>query len=174
MTKHLSCAFNQTLQFALFAASLGWCCQLAAHTSQPSYNTAESLNQKSIPQLKHAFDKQRFAFLSLFKSISETAKSDMICRYHKPVGSQVASKNCEPRYVSDFRSMLEQKPSQSGIDINRLPSDEHLRLLTQDTREESFEHVAALIATHPELYQSFTRLDDIHQRMQQQAVSEEN
>ena len=98
----------------------------------------------------------------------------MICRYHKPVGSQVAIKNCEPRYVSDFRSMLEQTPSQNGIDINRLPSDEHLRLLTQDTREEAFEHVAALIATHPELYQSFTRLDDIHQRMQQQAVSEEN
>ena len=59
-----------------------------------------------------------------------------------------------------------------GIDFNRLPSDDDIRFLTNDTREEAFEHVAALIATHPELFDSFSKLDALHQRIKQR--EEEN
>lgn len=174
VTKHLSNAFNHTFQLAVLTAGICMCCELSAHTNPRSYDIAEAIDEKTTPQLKHAFDEQRFAFLALFNRISETAQTDMVCQYHKPIGSQVGRKSCEPRYVKDFRSMLEQTPSQHGIDMSRLPTNEHVRLLTQDEREEVFEHVSALIATHPELYQSFSKLDAIHQRMQQEAVSQTN
>ena len=174
VNKHLSNTFNHAFQVAVLTAGFSVCCELSAHTNPHNYGIAEAIDEKITPQLKHAFDEQRFAFLALFNRISEIAHSDMVCQYHKPIGRQVGRKDCEPRYLKDFRSMLEQTPSQHGIDISRLPSNEHVRLLTQDTREEVFEHVSALIATHPELYQSFSKLDAIHQRMQQEAVSQTN
>lgn len=142
--------------------------QVAAQNDKERVENIEVFGQKTTPQLKRAFDKQRFEFLELYNSINEIAKFDVICKYLKPIGSQIARKSCEPRYVKDFRVMQIQTSSTGvGIDLNRLPSDDDIRFLTNDTREEAFEHVAALIATHPELFDSFSKLDALHQRIEQ-------
>lgn len=142
--------------------------QVTAQNDKERVETIEVFGQKTTPQLKRAFDKQRFEFLELYNNINEIAKFDVICKYEKPIGSKIARKSCEPRYVKDFRAMKIQTSSTGvGIDFNRLPSDDEIRFLTNDTREEAFEHVAALIATHPELFDSFSKLDALHQRIKQ-------
>ena len=147
--------------------------QVAAQNDKERVETIEVFGQKTTPQLKKAFDNQRFEFLELYNSINDVAKFDVICKYQKPIGSKIARKSCEPRYVKDFRAMKIQVSSTGpGIDFNRLPSDDDIRFLTNDTREEAFEHVAALIATHPELFDSFSKLDALHQRIKQR--EEEN
>ncbi|MEC9430795.1 MAG: hypothetical protein VX781_15505 [Pseudomonadota bacterium] len=151
------------LSFAL-AASF----QVTAQNDKERVETIEVFGQKTTPQLKRAFDNQRFEFLELYNSINEVAKFDVICKYQKPIGSKIARKSCEPRYVKDFRAMKIQASSTGpGIDFERLPSDGDIRFLTNDTREEAFEHVAALVATHPELLESFEKLDALHQRIEQ-------
>ena len=168
MNKHLNKVFPNTVKLTVLTLGTFLGGHLAAHTDKQNYETIDVVGEKTSPQLKRAFDKQRFEFLELYNSINEVAKFDVICKYHKPIGSQIARKSCEPRYVKDFRSMMMQVSSTGpGIDLNRLPSDDHIRFLTNDTREEAFEHVAALIATHPELFDSFTKLDAIHQRIEQ-------
>ena len=147
--------------------------QVAAQNDKERVETIEVFGQKTTPQLKKAFDNQRFEFLELYNSINDVAKFDVICKYQKPIGSKIARKSCEPRYVKDFRATKIQASSTGpGIDFNRLPSDDDIRFLTNDTREEAFEHVAALIATHPELFDSFSKLDALHQRIKQR--EEEN
>ena len=127
----------------------------------------EVTGQKTIAQLKKAFDKQRFEFLDLYNTVNETAKYDMLCSYERTIGSKIAKKQCEPRYLKDFRAMAIQTSSDSpGINFERLPTDDHLQFLTKEKREKAFEHVAALIATHPELYESFSKLDALHQRIE--------
>ena len=54
-----------------------------------------------------------------------------------------------------------------SIDLGRLASNDDALFLTKETREESYEHVAALIATHPELFESFVKLDAINQKIKQ-------
>ena len=142
--------------------------QVTAQNDKKRVESIEVFGQKTTPQLKRALDNQRFEFLELYNSINEVAKFDVICKYQKPIGSKIARKTCEPRYVKDFRAMKIQASSTGpGIDLNRLPSDDEIRFLTNDTREEAFEHVAALIATHPELFDSFEKLDALHQRIKQ-------
>lgn len=161
------------IKTAALSLALAASFQVAAQTDKERVESIEVFGQKTTPQLKSAFDKQRFEFLELYNSINEVAKFDVICKYLKPIGSQIARKSCEPRYVKDFRVMQIQNSSTGvGIDLNRLPSDDDIRFLTNDTREEAFEHVAALIATHPELFDSFSKLDALHQRIEQR--KEEN
>jgi len=144
-----------------------------AQTDKRQIESIEVFGQKTTPQLERAFDKQRFEFLALYNSINNVAQFDVICKYQKTIGSKIARKNCEPRYLKDFRAMAMQTSSTTGyIEFNRLPSDDQIRFLTKVKREEAFEHVAALIATHPELYDSFTKLDAINQRIEQR--KEEN
>ena len=146
-------------------------------TDKKSVERIEVTGQKTIAQLKKAFDKQRFEFLDLYNTINETAKYDMLCSYERTIGSKIAKKQCEPRYLKDFRAMAIQTSSDSpGINLNRLPTDGHIQFLTKDKREKAFEHVAALIATHPELYDSFSKLDALHHRIEarKDLVKEDN
>ena len=139
-------------------------------SDKQSMERIEVTGQKTIAQLKKAFDKQRFEFLDLYNTINETAKYDMLCSYERTIGSKIAKKQCEPRYLKDFRAIATQTAAMSsskpGLDISRLPTDDHIVFLTKDQREDAFEHVAALIATHPELYDSFSKLDALHQRIE--------
>lgn len=156
------------LKTAALSFALAVSFQVTAQNDKKSVETIEVFGGKTTPQLKKAFDNQRFEFLELYNSINDVAKFDVICKYQKPIGSQIARKSCEPRYVRDFRAMKIQTSSTGvGIDLNRLPSDDDIRFLTKDTREEAFEHVAALVATHPELFESFSKLDALHQRIEQ-------
>ena len=163
----------KSLSFRLFKCvvlSLGLSAgsQAFAQLDKPEVERIDVVGEKTMPQLKRDFDKQRFAFLEMYNTINEVAKFDMLCEYRKPIGSQIARKLCEPRFVKDFRAMLIKTSStKPGIDFNRLPDDGHVRFLTQDTREAAFEHVAALMATHPELLESFIKLDAIHQRIEE-------
>jgi hypothetical protein len=167
MNNRLNKVFSNIVKCSILTLSIALCGQLVAQTSKQSYETIDVVGEKTSPQLRREFDKLRFEFLELYNSINDVAKFDVICKYHKPIGSQIARKNCEPRYVKEFRAMMTQTSSTGpGIDFNRLPSDDHIRFLTNDKREEAFEHVAALIATHPELFDSFTKLDAIHQRIE--------
>ena len=79
--------------------------QVAAQNDKERVETIEVFGQKTTPQLKKAFDNQRFEFLELYNSINDVAKFDVICKYQKPIGSKIARKSCEPRYVKDFRAM---------------------------------------------------------------------
>ena len=156
------------LKTAVLSLMLAASFQVTAQNDKEHVEKIEVFGQKTTPQLKRAFDNQRFEFLELYNSINETAKFDVICKYQKPIGSKIARKSCEPRYVKDFRAMKIQTSSTvPGIELNRLPSDDDIRFLTNDTREEAFEHVAALVATHPELFDSFRKLDALHQRIKQ-------
>ena len=49
--------------------------------------------------------------------------------------------------------------------MSRLPTDDHILFLTKEQRKDAFKHVAALVATHPELYESFAQLDALHQNI---------
>lgn len=145
-----------------------------AQTDKPesdkeSMERIEVGGQKTIAQLKNAFDKQRFEFLDLYNTINETAKYDVLCSYHRPIGSMIAKKQCEPRYLKDFRAIATQMAvmasSSPGFNMSRLPTDDHIVFLTREQRKDAFKHVAALVATHPELYESFAQLDALHQNI---------
>ena len=151
-----------------------------AQTDKPesdkrTVETIEVTGQKTIAQLKKAFDKQRFEFLDLYNTINEVAKYDMLCSWHRPVHTRIAQKSCEPRYLKDFRAMaIRMSQTEPGIDFNRLPSDDHIKFLTRLQREDAFEHVAALVATHPELYDSFAQLDALHQHIEERKEQARN
>lgn len=69
--------------------------------------------------------------------------------------------------------MLIQKASNTStsenayINFGLLPNDDEIKFLTRNTREENHDHVAALIATHPKLWESFKKLDAIHRKIKQ-------
>jgi hypothetical protein len=151
-----------------------------AQTDKPesdkrTVETIEVTGQKTIAQLKKTFDKQRFEFLDLYNTINEVAKYDMLCSWRRPVHTRIAQKSCEPRYLKDFRAMaIRMSQTGPGIDLNRLPSDDHIKFLTRLQREDAFEHVAALVATHPELYESFSKLDALHQHIEERKEQARN
>ncbi|WP_231517542.1 hypothetical protein [Alteromonas stellipolaris] len=138
----------------------------AQHDKTRKYEQFEILGQKTKPQLQREFDKAKFDFLDMYHEINEVAKFDVLCSYHRPLGSKIAKKTCEPRYVKAARALYIKTMSTSpGIDFNRLPSDEMIKFLTKQTREESYEHVAALVMTNPELNKSFAKLEFLHSRL---------
>ena len=173
--KHTSIASHSSIFKALGTALLlsasGFSLAQAdkPETDKKSMERIEVAGQKTIAQLKNAFDKQRFEFLDLYNTINETAKYDVLCSYHRPIGSKIAKKQCEPRYLKDFRAIATQtaimSSSSPGFDISRLPTDDHILFLTKEQRKDAFKHVAALVATHPELYESFAQLDALHQNI---------
>ena len=52
--------------------------QVAAQNDKERVETIEVFGQKTTPQLKKAFDNQRFEFLELYNSINDVAKFDVI------------------------------------------------------------------------------------------------
>ena len=166
MKKHSYKLFLSTIKFAVLSLSILFGGYLAAQTNDRNYETIDITGEKSTPQLKRAFKKQQMEFIELYNTVNTDAQFDVICKWRKFTGSQIARKLCEPRYMIDFRALTVQTWStQPGIDFNRLPNDDTLRFLTQDTREEAYKHVAALVATHPKLLDSFLKLDAIHERI---------
>lgn len=153
---------------------------ISMHTpvfAQPDKQSVETINvqgEKTTPQLKRAFKKQQMAFIELYNTINTNAQFDVICKWRKFTGSQIARKLCEPRYIIDFRALTVQTWStQPGIDFNRLPNDDTLRFLTQDTREEAYQHVAALVATNQQLLDSFLKLDALHERIKARSEADD-
>lgn len=129
--------------------------------------TIDVMGEKTTPQLKREFKAAKADFLLLYNRVNEQAQFDVICKWRKTIGSQIARKYCEPRYVKEARALWIQRVSPfPGIDFNRLPSDDTLRWLVKDQREAAYEHVAALVMTNPELLESFTRLDTIYERIE--------
>ena len=53
------------------------------------------------------------------------------------------------------------RTNRTTVVLNRQPRE------IKNTREENHDHVAALIATHPELWESFKKLDAIHRKIKQ-------
>ncbi|MDO6627024.1 hypothetical protein [Alteromonas stellipolaris] len=137
----------------------------AQHDKTRKYEQFEVLGQKTKPQLQREFDKAKFDFLDMYHEINEVAKFDVLCSYHRPLGSKIAKKTCEPRYVRTARAMYIQASMGTEIELSRLPSDDMIRFLTKQTREESYEHVAALVMTNPELNKSFAKLEFLHSRL---------
>ena len=145
---------------------------ISMHTpvfAQPDKQSVETIDvqgEKTTPQLKRAFKKQQMAFIELYNSVNTDTQFEVVCKWRKFTGSQIARKLCEPRYMIDFRALTMQTWStQPGIDFNRLPNDDTLRFLTKDTREEAYQHVAALVATNEKLLNSFLKLDALHERI---------
>ncbi|WP_260563500.1 hypothetical protein [Alteromonas sp. KS69] len=157
--KHLAGLF--TAASILFSSAV-----FAQHDKTRQYEKFEILGQKTKPQLQREFNKAKFDFLDMYHELNEVAKFDVLCSYHRPIGSKIAKKTCEPRYVKTAREMYIQAMSTgTGIDLSRLPSDQMIKFLTKQTREESYEHVLALVMTNPELNKSFAKLELIHSRL---------
>ena len=155
-----------SLFFGTAILCLGMNLPVLAQPDKQSVETIDVQGEKTTPQLKRAFKKQQMAFIELYNSINTDAQFDVICKWRKFTGSQIARKLCEPRYMIDFRALTVQTWStQPGIDFNRLPNDDTLRFLTKDTREEAYQHVAALVATNQKLLDSFLKLDALHERI---------
>ena len=138
-----------------------------AELDSKKYERIEVKGKKTTAQLRNAFDKQRFEFLDLFNTYNEEAKYDMLCSWRRPVGSKIAKKSCEPRYLKDFRTIALRNSMGVGIDASRLLNEEHIHFLTKDQREEAFEHITAMVATHQELYDSFAKLYNLHERLEE-------
>ncbi|HCS81567.1 MAG TPA: hypothetical protein DIV42_10420 [Alteromonas macleodii] len=166
LKKHL--ALSAAL--ALFSLTSG---HAMAQLDKQKVERIDVVGQKTTPQLVTAFEQERFAFLELYNEINNVAKFDMICHRSKPTGSQIVRKHCEPRYLKSYRAMMIQKASNTStsdntyINFGLLPHDDDIKFLTKNTREENHDHVAALIATHPELWESFKKLDAIHRKIKQ-------
>lgn len=144
-----------------------------AQPDKQSVETIDVQGEKTTPQLKRAFRKQQMAFIELYNTVNTNAQFDVICKWRKFTGSQIARKLCEPRYMIDFRALTIQTWStQPGIDFNRLPNDDTLRFLTKDTREEAYKHVAALVATNEKLLDRFLKLDALHERIKARSDAE--
>lgn len=155
-----------SLLFGTAVLSLTMNSAVFAQPDMQSVETIDVQGEKATPQLKRAFKKQQMAFIELYNSVNTDAQFDVICKWRKFTGSQIARKLCEPRYMIDFRALTVQTWStQPGIDFNRLPNDDTLRFLTKDTREEAYQHVAALVATNQKLLDSFMKLDALHERI---------
>ena len=134
--------------------------------------TIDVTGEKSTPQLERAFNKQRFAFIELYNTLNTDPQYDVICKWQKTIGSQIARKTCEPRYIKSYRARTIQTWSTgTGIDFNRLPNDDTLRFLTRNMRKDAYHHVAKLVEKHPTLMDSFLKLDALHSRVIQKQKS---
>ena len=152
--------------FGIIALCLSVSSPVLAQPDKQSVETIDVQGEKTTPQLKRAFKKQQMAFIELYNSVNTDTQFEVVCKWRKFTGSQIARKLCEPRYMIDFRALTMQTWStQPGIDFNRLPNDDTLRFLTKDTREEAYQHVAALVATNKKLLDSFLKLDALHERI---------
>lgn len=154
--------------------STAMCFQVFAQYSSSSIENVEVVGQRTIPQLERQFRTQKFEFLELYNSLNEVAKFDVLCKWRKTLGSQIARKECEPRYLKDYRAMALLHSSRgTGVDFNQAMrlDDATITFLTEDTRQESYEHVAALVATHPELMNEFIKLLDLHDTIEERKAS---
>ena len=79
-----------------------------AQPDKQSVETIDVQGEKTTPQLKRAFKKQQMAFIELYNSVNTDAQFDVICKWRKFTGSQIARKLCEPRYMIDFRALTVQ------------------------------------------------------------------
>jgi len=139
-----------------------------AQGDKQKLETIDVTGEKSTPQLERAFNKQRLAFIKLYNTINTDPQYDVICKWQKTIGSQIARKTCEPRYIKLYRAQTIQTWSTgTGIDFNRLPNDDTLRFLTRNMRKDAYLHVAKLVETHPKLMDSFLKLDALHSRVLQ-------
>ena len=145
-----------------------------AELDSKKFERIEVKGEKTKVQLQKAFEQQRFVFLEMFNEINDVAKFDMICTRRKTIGSNITRKYCEPRYVKTYRAMMMQDlasgspgPNKPAFDLMRMKNDKDIYFLTKWTREESYDHVAALIATHPELFEAFKKLDAINRKLKE-------
>ena len=65
-----------------------------AQPDKQSVETIDVQGEKTTPQLKRAFKKQQMAFIELYNSINTDAQFDVICKWRKFTGSQIARKLC--------------------------------------------------------------------------------
>lgn len=84
--KHLAGLF--TVASILFSSAV-----FAQHDKTRQYEKFEILGQKTKPQLQREFNKAKFDFLDMYHEINEVAKFDVLCSYHRPIGSKIAKKN---------------------------------------------------------------------------------
>jgi hypothetical protein len=126
----------------------------------------EVKGQRSIFFLEKSIEKSRVAFYDLFNSVNENKKFDIICRFEKPLGSNIAERVCEPRYFKELRAQLIQERAVSGTKINMslIPSDDDVLAASKKDREASLIHMQELLLSNPELQAAYLELHDMVER----------
>lgn len=130
----------------------------------------EVLGQKTKPQLQREFLQAKLDFLDLFNELNDIEKFTVDCHYHRPVGSRIAKKECEPRYVKEERAYLISLAFavRTG-NLNyargvRGPTDAVVRLNTEHQRRQAYRHLAKLIQENEGLqkkWEKLAALDDL-------------
>ncbi len=122
----------------------------------------EVRGQRAKPQLVKEFQLAKLDFIELYNELNDKPLYKVICEYRRPVGTKIAVKECEPRYVKYERASLISTAILSG---NRMPSDEMVELFTTTQRLAGFEHVAELVKNNDELKARWLKLETLNDKI---------
>lgn len=75
-----------------------------------SMRNLKYLDKKTKPQLQREFNKAKFDFLDMYHEINEVAKFDVLCSYHRPIGSKIAKKKPVSLGMLKLREQCISKP----------------------------------------------------------------
>jgi len=122
----------------------------------------EVWGQKTKPQLKREFELAKMEFIEIFNALNDIHKFEVVCERRRPVGSHIAVRECESRYIKDERAFL------IGLAFNlrpkdrqfvRGPTDATVKLNTEHERRQGYQHLAKLIQESDELRAQWQKLE---------------
>jgi hypothetical protein len=119
--------------------------------------------QRSLPDIIKKIEKTRVRFYDELNALNDIPKFEMICSMVKPVGSNIAKRECEPRYMKEAKARVTQQnvAMRGNIDISNNPSNSQITMETKREQIAYQKHIQKLLIENPELQTTFIELQNL-------------
>ena len=134
-----------------------------ANQSDTDIENITVYGQRSLADIERKIDKTRVRFYEELNALNNIPKFEMICEVIKPVGSMIAKRTCEPRYMKEAKARVTQQnvAMRGNIDLGNNPSDSQISMEAKRDQLAYQKHIQTLLLANPELQSTFIELQDL-------------
>ena len=157
------------LTFATYSDGMSPDKQNAADTPE-RFEQIEVWGRRTKPQLIKDFMHARAEFYDMFNALNDNPKFDMLCHHRRPVGSNIAVEECEPRYMKEQRAdliSLALATKSQNSDVAQTPHFSQLEAYTAQIKRDSHQKMAELIQQNSELRAQWEKLASLSARIKE-------
>ncbi|MDM7860534.1 hypothetical protein QTP81_07995 [Alteromonas sp. ASW11-36] len=106
--------------------------------------------QRSIEYYVREYERAKVAMYDVFNRINTERQFAIDCRIVKPIGTQIAQRECLPRFYRD-ETAYQTQLVWLGVSNNFVVDGDQINFLTKEKQAEFYAHIAKLAEDSPEL-----------------------
>lgn len=124
--------------------------QKHAAAAQQDMEVVSVQGQRPVAFFEREYERAKFAMYEAYNKVNTIPKFSVDCRIVKPIGTQIAKRECLPRFFRD-ESANQAQLFMLGAASAHVDDQKWVATLTKDDQKAFYQHIAELSEDSPEL-----------------------